>query len=176
MNLLIQTLLILFFMTNTMLFNFSSEVNIDNWQIVNDEVMGGLSSSKFTINDKGHGLFRGSISLDNNGGFSSVRYRFNTIKTSKFSLVKIKLKGDGKPYQFRIKASGDQRYSYIANVETTGEWETVSIPFSEMYPAFRGRLLDLSNYSGKEMTEIAFLIGNKKEETFALEIDYLELE
>jgi hypothetical protein len=38
--------------------------------------MGGESSSTFQLNSEGHGVFEGNISLDNNGGFSSVRYRF----------------------------------------------------------------------------------------------------
>ena len=162
-------------MNGTPLFDFNDKAAIDNWRVVNDGVMGGLSQAEFSINSEGHGFFRGNVSLENKGGFSSVRYRFETQNTSEFSKVQIRLKGDGKSYQFRIKANASQRYSYIANIKTSGEWEILSIDFSEMYPAFRGRLLDLPNYSGNEMTEIAFLIGNKKEESFAMEIDYIEL-
>lgn len=177
MHLALKILFVLALMNSTTtLFDFNDKATIDNWRVVNDGVMGGLSQAEFSINAVGHGFFRGNVSLDNYGGFSSVRYRFETFNTSEFSSVKICLKGDGKPYQFRIKADASQRYSYIANIETSGKWETLTINFSEMYPAFRGRLLDLPNYSGNEMTEIAFLIGNKKEETFALEIDYIELQ
>ncbi|TMM57565.1 CIA30 family protein [Maribacter algarum] len=162
-------------MDGTPLFDFNDKVSTEDWRVVNDGVMGGLSQGIFSINSEGHGFFRGNVSLENYGGFSSVRYRFETKDTSKFSQIQIRLKGDGKPYQFRVKADDRQRYSYIANIKTSGDWEILSIEFSEMYPAFRGRLLDLPNYSGIEMTEIAFLIGNKKEENFALEIDYIEL-
>lgn len=163
-------------MNSSFLFDFNDNVSIEDWKVVNDGVMGGLSKGYFSVNAKGHGFFRGTVSLENNGGFSSVRYRFDARNTSKFSKVQIQLKGDGKSYQFRIKADVSQRYSYISNIETSGDWEIISIDFSEMYPAFRGRSLDLKNYSGKEMTEIALLIGNKKEETFALEIDYIQLQ
>lgn len=162
-------------MNGTMLFDFNQKTAIDHWRVVNDGVMGGLSQSEFSLNEEGHGFFRGKVSLANNGGFSSVRYRFETKDCSEFSTIQIRLKGDGKSYQFRIKANASQRYSYIANIQTSGKWETLTVKFSKMYPAFRGRLLDLPYYSGNEMTEIAFLIGNKKEETFALEIDYIEL-
>lgn len=175
MNQVTQIFLILFLMNTIILFDFNSEASIDRWRVVNDGVMGGLSQAQFSIDEDGHGFFSGKVSLENNGGFASVRYRFKTINTAAFSQVKIRLKGDGKSYQFRVKASGEQRYSYISDIATTGEWETLTITFSDMYPAYRGRLLDLPNYSGKEMTEIAFLIGNKKKETFALEIDYIEL-
>lgn len=163
-------------MNSTTLFDFNDQAVIDNWSVVNDGVMGGLSQGEFSINSDGHGLFEGRVSLANYGGFSSVRYRFETVDTSKFSKVQIRLKGDSKAYQFRIKATALQRYSYITNITTTGDWETITIPFSDMYPAYRGRLVNLPNYSGKQMTEIAFLIGNKKEQTFALEIDFIAFE
>jgi hypothetical protein len=157
------------------LFDFNTHTDITDWRVVNDGVMGGLSRGKFSMNEEGHGLFTGTVSLANNGGFASVRHRFETLDISKYSEVSIRLKGDGKPYQFRIKADISLRYSYIGNFETSGKWETITISFSDMYPAFRGQLLDLPNYPGTTITEIAFLIGNKKEETFKLEIDYIKL-
>jgi hypothetical protein len=47
--------------------------------------------------------FEGSISLENNGGFSSVRYRFQKIQVKEYTSIVIKLQGDGKD-QFRIKS------------------------------------------------------------------------
>jgi hypothetical protein len=44
-----------------------------------------------------------------------------------------------------------------------------------MYASFRGRKLDKPNFSEKNIEEIAFLIGNKKAESFQLEINKLEL-
>ena len=44
-----------------------------------------------------------------------------------------------------------------------------------MYPAFRGRKLNIGNYPGKQMEMIAFLIGNKNAESFILEIDSIIL-
>lgn len=175
MNFITQFSVILLVM-NIMLFDFDSTSKIDTWQVVNDGVMGGLSQGQFSLNKFGHGYFHGKVSLANNGGFSSVRHRFETIGVKSFSKVKIRLKGDGKAYQFRVKATADQRYSYIGGFTTSGDWETLTIAFSKMYPAYRGRLLDIPNYSGETMTEIAFLIGNKKEEAFALEIDYIQLQ
>jgi len=169
-------LLLLFTLKTMILFDFNGETDLNNWRVIDDGVMGGLSQGKFYINEDGHGLFMGNVSLENNGGFSSVRYAFNSLDVSEYSKIEIRLKGDGKAYQFRVKATADQRYSYISNIATTGEWEIIHISFSDMYAAFRGRLLDIPNYSGKEMTEIAFLIGNKKEEVFALEIDYIKLQ
>ncbi|MBT8264860.1 MAG: CIA30 family protein, partial [Muriicola sp.] len=45
--------------TTLTIFNFTSNSNIDQWQVVNDGVMGGRSQGNFTINEEGHGLFQG---------------------------------------------------------------------------------------------------------------------
>ncbi|SHG43298.1 CIA30 family protein [Winogradskyella jejuensis] len=167
-------LLVISYQTMT-IFDFNSESNIQNWRIVDDVVMGGRSNGNFKINTDGHGEFSGYVSLENNGGFSSVRYNFETINSSGYTSFKIRLKGDGKPFQFRVKSTSSQRYSYIYEFQTSGEWETISIPFNQMSPSFRGYQLNQPNFNGKQMGEIAFLIGNKKEQAFKLLIDKIEL-
>ena len=161
--------------SSKLLFDFSKESNLSNWYIVDDVVMGGRSSGQFAINKEGHGQFSGSVSLENNGGFSSVRYQFNTIEDEDISICEIRLKGDGKAYQFRAKRSSYDRASYIYNFETSGEWEVIKVPLTEMYPSFRGYRLDRPNFTADKLQEIAFLISNKKEETFQLEIDWIKL-
>lgn len=158
------------------IFEFSKQSNISSWRVVDDVVMGGVSSGNFEINEEGNGLYTGEISLDNNGGFSSLRYLFDKINVEKFSKVILKIKGDGKKYQFRVKDNSQNYYSYIQTFETSKEWELVEINLSEMYPAFRGRKLDMSNFSSNEIEEITLLFGNKKEETFQLEISKIYLE
>lgn len=158
------------------LFDFNFESNIRNWKIVDDVVMGGRSDGNFKINDTGYGEFSGYVSLKNNGGFSSVRYNFNTVSSSNFKSFQLRIKGDGNPFQFRVKSSNRQRFSYIYTFNTSGDWETISIPFNKMEPAFRGYKLDQPNFDGLQMEEIAFLIGNKKEQSFKLFIDSIILE
>ncbi|MFB9057259.1 CIA30 family protein [Mariniflexile ostreae] len=158
------------------LFDFNSNSNITKWNIINDAVMGGCSKGEFYINPAGCGVFEGQVSLENNGGFSLLQYKFNTILAVTFSQVRIKLKGDGKPYQFRIKTNRNDPHSYNALVQTTGDWQTLEIPFNTLYPAFRGKRLNTENYPGKQLETIGFLIGNKKAEVFKLEIDYIVLE
>jgi NADH dehydrogenase [ubiquinone] 1 alpha subcomplex assembly factor 1 len=158
------------------LFNFTTDSDISNWRILDDGVMGGLSDGNFKINTEGHGEYYGDVSLENNGGFSSLRYYFETKSTKEYSKFKLRIKGDGKSYQFRVKDNRYNRYSFIYEFETTGEWQTVSIPFSEMYASFRGYRVDIPNFKGNQMEEIAFLIGNKKEESFKILIDSISLE
>ena len=137
--------------------------------------MGGLSQGKFLIDSDGNGVFQGTISLENNGGFSSVRYQFDKINTNKESKIVIHLKGDGKQYQFRIKDKYDSYYSYITTFDTSGEWETIEIKLADLYPSFRGQKLNLPNFQSDSLEEIVFLIGNKKNESFKLILDQIEL-
>ena len=68
-------------------------IGLKNWNIVNDDVMGGISSSSLSLNQDNNLLFNGNLSLANNGGFASTRMRLdqdlNGIKA-----VKIKSKAD----------------------------------------------------------------------------------
>lgn len=160
---------------NFTLFDFNNDSNLSNWMVVDDGVMGGRSNGNFKINDEGHGVFYGKVSLENNGGFSSVRYRFDSMNAKSYSKLMLHVKGDGKRYQFRVKSNQSDRHSYIYYFQTSKDWETIEIPLKEMYPTFRGRKLEMPNFNGEIMEEIAFLIANSKAEGFQLEIDKIEL-
>jgi len=158
------------------IFDFNSNCNLDNWYVVNDGVMGGLSEGHLTITKEGHGLFYGNVSLENYGGFTSIRYLLDNKKIKENAFCNIRLKGDGKNYQFRVKSDEYQGFSYIYEFNTSGEWENIKIPLHEMYPSFRGRRLDMPNFSGEQIAEITFLIANKKAESFNLYIDQITVE
>lgn len=156
--------------------DFKNAQTVDDWYVVNDGVMGGLSKGKFSLNADGNAVFEGTVTTENNGGFSSVRHSFQMKNVSKFSTVKIKLKGDGKRYEFRIKDRENNQFSYIQYFQTSGEWETVSISLESFYPSFRGQKLDKPNYDGQQMEEVTFLIANGKKESFSLEVERIYLD
>ena len=163
-------------MTTQMIYDFNESSPLKGWYVVDDVVMGGRSAGSLFVNAEGHGVFKGYVSLENNGGFSSIRHRFKRMSVEGFTKVKLKVKGDGKKYQFRVKSSSRDYYSYVATFSTTGEWQDIEIPLESMYPAFRGRQLKLSNFDQSTIEEIAILIGNKEEESFELLIDQIELQ
>ena len=159
-----------------LVFDFTNNSSLSEWRIVDDVVMGGRSDGNFEINDAGHGEFSGTVSLENNGGFSSVRYRFEATNVQDFSKIIIRLKGDGKRYQFRVKSDRNDRHSYITYFETNGNWQSIEIEMEDMYPSWRGMKLDMPDFPGKTIEELAFLISNNKAEDFKLEIDYIRLQ
>jgi hypothetical protein len=157
------------------LFDFNTEHDTADWVVIDDVVMGGQSMGHFTVSSSGHAVFSGNVSLENNGGFSSVRYQFEQKEIEGYTKITIRLKGDGKRYQFRVKADKYHRHSYIFNFQTSGDWQTIEIPLMQMTPSFRGRKLEMPNYDGQLIEEVAFLIANKQEQEFRLEIDKLAL-
>ena len=177
MKAVISTAIFIMMASNSLsVFDFSKNEEVSSWIIVNDGVMGGLSKGKFYANEEGNGVFEGSVSLENYGGFTSVRHRFSTMEIGAYENFRIRLKGDGKRYQFRVKTDKDDRHTYRVHFETTGEWQEILIPMEELIPVFRGRELQMDHFPGEKMEEIGFLIANKKAEEFRLEIDEITLD
>lgn len=163
-------------MNDLILFDFSEAEDWSGWQVENDVVMGGRSSSKLLRSEEGNAIFKGEVSLENNGGFASVQYHFPSRDITGYTTAVLRIKGDGKKYQFRIKEKLQDRASYIYEFETSGDWQIVEIPLKEMKPVYRGRDLDMPNFSANSIQEVRFLIGNKKPQEFMLEIDKIKLE
>jgi hypothetical protein len=57
----------------TVLFDFSDSRATNAWQAIDDRVMGGISRSTLRHDPAGHAVFEGTVSLERNGGFASVR-------------------------------------------------------------------------------------------------------
>jgi monofunctional biosynthetic peptidoglycan transglycosylase len=159
------------------LFDFQKSGNLNNWRIVNDGVMGGLSQSEFTLTSSNTAIFKGTVSLENNGGFSSVRTIPRSYKLQDYRGIIIRCKGDGKNYQFRIWTNDRfDGMSYMYRYKSVREkWIIIRVPFDECIPVFRGRILDNVNpINPKEIQQIGFLIADKQPGRFKLEIDWIK--
>jgi hypothetical protein len=158
-----------------MLYDFNKQSTINDWNIVDDGVMGGLSSSQIVLDQNGHAEFSGYVTTENNGGFCSVQHNLKTMVLQQKTFFSIRLKGDGKKYQFRVKSKSNDYYSYIYEFQTTTDWQDIRIPIADMYASFRGRTLNIPNYDGERLAQLAFLISNKRNESFKLLIDKIEV-
>lgn len=175
MKTIIAILLITFFTSEIMIFDFTKEAEINNWFITNDDVMGGLSSSKMELNSEGNGVFSGTVSTDNNGGFAMTRLSTSVELAKSSSRIKLRVKGDGKAYQLRLKSKRYQRYWYVQQFQTSRNWEIIELSLKDFYPSFRGYKLNKPNFDYQEIKELAILIGNKKDESFQLELDWIKV-
>ncbi len=164
-----------------MLLNINSEILVFDktkearWYVTNDDVMGGISTSSMIHNIAENAVFSGEVSTENNGGFAMARMRVNVKLDERKSKIVLKIKGDGKKYQLRLKPDRRIRYWYIQSFQTNGEEQEIEIPLAKLYPSFRGYRLNLDNFSSKTIGEIAILIGNKMNEKFKLEVEKISI-
>jgi hypothetical protein len=172
---LFTTIAMAILVQSQLIFDFNYTAPVNDWTVVDDVVMGGRSTGQFKIDSEGHGVYSGNVSLENNGGFSSLRYRFEKISTHENSKIVIRLKGDGKQYQFRVKSNRNTYYSYTTTFKTSGDWENIIIDLKDMYPSFRGRTLNMPHFNENSIEELVFLIGNKKNESFELVLDRIDI-
>ena len=88
-----------------------------NWNIVNDTVMGGASQATLELTNDKYANFSGFLSLENNGGFSSIRAYYPPDLTNVKSIV-LRIKGDGRKYNFRIRGNSFSWASYTYPFDT----------------------------------------------------------
>ncbi|PHN04570.1 CIA30 family protein [Flavilitoribacter nigricans] len=157
------------------LIEFNSGKKDGEWEVVNDVVMGGRSNGRFSISPDRFAVFSGEVSLENNGGFSLVRCRFDPIAIGDYQQVSIRLRGDGKRYQFRVKSDHEDKHAYIHYFPTDGNWETVHLRLADLYPTYKGKKLEMPNFPGKMLAEVGFLIGNGRAESFCLKLEEVVL-
>lgn len=158
------------------IYAFTTQTKVNEWRIVNDGVMGGISKSSLVLTNDGHGQFSGHVSLANYGGFASIQLNAKIKLAEEKKLIVLRVKGDGKAYEFRLKGEISQLESYVHPFTTSGEWEDIRLPISEFYPQFRGSQLNIPNFNFKSIEQVSFLIANKQEEDFELLIDWIGLE
>lgn len=159
------------------LFDFSDSATLKNWYIVNDGVMGGLSKSSFRFHEDGFAVFSGNVSLENNGGFASTRSRVQNFNLpSSTQGIQIRVKGDGKKYQFRIHTDAlFDGAAYKLLFDTSEEWETINIAFAECKASFRGRIIaDAPSINPEKVQQLGILVAEKQEGDFHLEVEWMK--
>jgi len=159
------------------LIDFKNADERENWQIINDGVMGGISQSEIVFNDTGTATFQGRISLENNGGFASTRSKSHSYRLDGFMGIHARIRGDGKEYQLRVRTDNrldgiSYRFRFATQPET---WLNIRVPFSEFVPTFRGRILsNVSPISPDQIQQVGFLISDKQAGIFRIEIDWIK--
>ena len=141
------------------------------WNIVNDTVMGGRSSSRWSKNSSALS-FEGFLSLENNGGFASVRHDLDNINLSSTDGIFIKVKGDGRKYQFRIRSQASRWANYSQEFKTKKDIvQSFFLPYKDFKPSWRGRSVrNVPTLTGKDVRGIGFLLGDKVQGKFKLDI------
>ncbi|MGM0616066.1 MAG: CIA30 family protein [Pseudomonadota bacterium] len=148
------------------------------WFAVDDGVMGGVSHSTFSVSES-CGWFHGEVSLDNGGGFASVRRQPDEFEASLTQAAGIRLtvKGDGRPYQLRLKSRllSDACAYRVIMTPPADEWATLSFPWQAFEAIRRGSLLaDAPPLEAASITQLGFLIADRTAGPFCLGVQRLE--
>jgi monofunctional biosynthetic peptidoglycan transglycosylase len=140
------------------------------WLVISDDVMGGKSWGE-TVPGADGMVFQGELSLENNGGFSSTR-RMLVESPVWAEGVRLYLKGDGRQYQVRLRHDRNiDGVSWRAMFDTSGEWQSIELPFSEFQPVYRGRLISGAGPADpSEISQVGFLVADKRAGAFRLEV------
>lgn len=149
-----------------------------DWVLLSDNIMGGVtkSSLQYTSNSA---LLTGTISLDNFGGFSSLKTKYKKMDLSGFEGVKIRFKSKGQKFAFTLEDSQiwfqpNFKKDFAPKKEET--WEDAVLYFKDFKeymvgePTGKGFRIE----SLKNMVRLGIMTTEKKEGPFSLEVDYIE--
>ncbi|SNY97239.1 CIA30 family protein [Halomonas sp. hl-4] len=147
------------------------------WYAVDDGVMGGQSHSQFSVVG-GEGRFHGEVSLENGGGFASVRREPDDFEPALASAkgISLTVRGDGRTYQLRLKSIllGDASAYRVKFTPSTDTWETLHFPWEAFEAVRRGTLLtDVPPIKPADITQVGFLIADRTAGAFCLQITRL---
>jgi len=144
------------------------------WQSIDDGVMGGVSSSRWSVTPAGILIFSGTVSLANNGGFASIRSAPGAFDLSAHPGMVLRVRGDGKRYlvNLRMDAAFDG-VAYRAALEPpAGMWMDALLPFASFESRFRGRpVADAPVLDPRRVVSFGLMIADRQAGDFALEVD-----
>ena len=144
------------------------------WQVVNDTVMGGRSSSQ--LKRVGEALhFSGRLNT-NGGGFASLRSDRMNLDLAAATSVRLTVKGDGRTYSIRLYAAG-QRVSYQHAFRTVADaWQTVELKIPDFYASWRGRRMDQGPLAAADIAGIGLILADGTDGAFEIEVGSIEFD
>jgi NADH dehydrogenase [ubiquinone] 1 alpha subcomplex assembly factor 1 len=161
------------------LLDFSDPEAAQRWQAVNDGVMGGVSDGRFRITEEKTLEFSGTLSLENNGGFASVRTKPTELDIKAGDIIVVRVKGDGREYMLNLYTNSRRRaFSYRAPLSTTkDEWTEVKVPLQDFIPtAFGRRVQGMRPVEPSQINGLGFMLADKKPGGFQMKVEWVKVE
>ncbi|MEO1591721.1 MAG: CIA30 family protein [Cyanobacteria bacterium J06632_22] len=149
---------------NAVVFDFrqATEEMRQIWGALDDVVMGGVSQSSVQLCPEGL-MFSGQVSTENSGGFASVRSRnFEPpLNLSTYTGIELTVRGDGQRYKFFLRdGNAWDSVAYAYSFDTTAdEWVTVRIPFEQMQPVLRARVVERPPLNAGRIYSLQFMLS-----------------
>ncbi|WP_154224613.1 CIA30 family protein [Marinicella rhabdoformis] len=152
-------------------------LNEQYYGVVNDSVMGGRSVSQLRVGQDA-AVFNGVVSLKNNGGFASVRMIWPFSDKVSGQFIKLKVLGDGKVYQLRLRTDrGFDGAAYAQSFKTVaGKTQTFTFSVSEFVPTYRGRVLrNMPELNLRNVTQFGIMMTDKQVGDFELSLHKIKI-
>ena len=158
-------------------FGNSAEKN-QEWKLLSDNIMGGVTKSKIEYTNNSV-LLTGNISLDNYGGFSSIKTKYKSVDLSKYNGIKIKFKSTNQKFAFTLEDNQNwtqPNYKREFSSKKEDTWEEVIIYFKDFQEIVIGETTGnmMKSKSLKNIVRMGIMTYEKKEGSFSLEVDYIE--
>lgn len=156
--------------------DFGAERGGKDWYVVNDGVMGGSSSSSITFTDESM-IFKGDVSLQNNGGFASVRSSRKEMDLYHYKTVTIRFRSPNINRVFALRLNNNDVYyrpSYNFKFQSKSEgWQELTTNLTDFKETILGRETGktIAQEKLKKLIRIGIMLNDKKEGPFTLEID-----
>ena len=160
------------------LLDFGDDTDFAGWRAVDDVVMGGVSSSAFEPASPGIARFHGVVSLQQGGGFASVRTDPRPWPTTGATALRLRCLGDGHTYKCTLRVDdGFDGVQYQARfTPRPGEWTEIDLPVTAFTATFRGRPLpDVEPLRPERIRRLGLMISDRQAGPFQLLIDWIEV-
>jgi transforming growth factor-beta-induced protein len=161
------------------LIDFDDASAARQWLSVNDGVMGGISRGGFRITDDKTLEFSGNLSLENRGGFASIRTRPADLEMDGYDTIALRVKGDGRTYNFNLRTSSSRAAgSYRAPMKTQkNTWQEIRISLNDFeYTAYGRRVRGVEPLRADNVQSVGFTLSDKKAGPFRLEVSWIRAE
>ena len=150
--------------------DFTNPTTMRDCWIVNDGVMGGVSQSALRQDTQGM-YFEGLVSLENNGGFASMRSSVQFPPGTQ--VLELLAKGDGKQYKLVLRTAIAPRATYAADFIAEPSWQTYQFNVNQFKPTFRGQAVNAPALSFADVIEFGILISNNQAGRFTIQLKTL---
>jgi len=158
--------------TTWLLFDFGDPGAVAEWDAIDDRVMGGVSSSRLRDDPAGHAVFEGTVSLERNGGFASIRSTPADRGKPGAQTCFIEARATGK--RFKLNLLTDDAFdsiNYQAGFAPSATWQTLHIPLSTFRATFRGREVPgAPALDPARIRQVGLMIAERQASVFALEV------
>lgn len=161
-----------------LLFDFSDPASVSDWAPIDDRVMGGISRSTLRHHPAGHAVFEGTVSLERNGGFASVRSSPAARGLPGAAACVIEIRGDNKQFKLSLLTDdGFDTLNYQASFTPSGtDWQTLPLPLATFRASFRGReVAGAPALDPARIRQVGLMIAAKQAGPFALDMKRISL-